>query len=89
MSQQMTCDTIWCKNPICEWEAVVVVLRPYDPLPLCAQCHQAFEMGQANQESPAMPVEDFLGELPHMYSGDDLEAVREMIGLEETANGTQ
>jgi len=61
--------TIWCK--LCDFEAMVVVLRDCDPLPLCGQCHRAFEIGQINPESPAMPIEDFLGDMSHMYSGDD------------------
>jgi len=39
-------------------------------------------MGQLEPNAAAMQVEDFLADMPHMYDGDDLRAVREMIGLE-------
>ena len=73
--------TIWCK--LCDNEATVVVLRDCDPLPLCGQCQRAFEVGQENPESAAMSVENFLSDMSHMYSGDDLETISKMIGLEE------
>jgi len=73
--------TIWCK--LCDNEAITVVLRVLDPLPLCGQCYRAFEIGQNSRNSSAMPVEDFVSEMSHMYSGNDLEAISKMIGLEE------
>ena len=69
--------TIWCK--LCDNEAIVVVLRVLDPLPLCGQCHRAFEIGQIYSEASSLPVEDFVSEMSHMYSGDDLRTVSEMI----------